>query len=298
MGRCMRHAHQELQKAEEALGRRQDQAHATPDRPEAKAEVEAKRAEVRRWEAVQRTYRHQLETLSLSLHPFGIADSAPQTSAQVESHLQAAVEAIEALAQSHALPARPAAMAKVRKQLPDLAAVVDLWWAGVRRDVARAALSPLWQRWAEECLLPRVYGEHQVAHTRCPRRKAKLRQALDAMHVAFDQQALTQCLPPHALQAWQAWATHRVSAFRRASSAVEGRNGALAPLHHNQRGMPKHRDKVWTVLQNFDCRAGDGTTPASRFFRRSFPDLFETAFSHIEALPQPRRRKRQVALSH
>jgi hypothetical protein len=189
-------------------------------------------------------------------------------------------------------------MAKVRKQLPDLAAVVDLWWAGVRRDLAHAALSPLWQRWAEACLLPRVYWEHQVAHTRCPRRKAKLRPALEAMPVTFDQHALTPCRPPHARQAWPAWATHRVSALQRTSSAVEGRNGALAHLHHNQRGVPKHRYKVWTVLHNFDCRAGDGTTPASRFFRRPFPDLFETALSHIEALPQPRRRKHQVALHH
>ena len=189
-------------------------------------------------------------------------------------------------------------MTKVRKQLPALAAVVDFWCAGVRRDVAHAALSPLWPRWAEESLLPRLSGEHHVAHTRCPRRKAKLRQALEAMQGAVDQHALTQCLPPHALQAWHAWAPHRVSAFQRASSAVEGRNGALAQLHHNQRGVPKQRDKVWTVLHHFDGRAGDGTTPASRFFRRSFPDLFETALSHIEALPPPRRRKHQVALRH
>ena len=82
-------------------------------------------------------------------------------------------------------------------------------------------------------------------------------------------------------------------AFQRASSAVEGRNGALSQLHHNQRGLPKRRYKVWTVLHNFDCRAPDGTTPAARFFRREFPDLFETVLSHIEALPQPRGRKRQ-----
>ena len=189
-------------------------------------------------------------------------------------------------------------MTKVRKQLPDLVALVDFWWEGVRRDLAHAAISPMWQRWAEESLLPLVYWEHQVAHTRCARRKAKLRQALEAIQVAFGQHALTQCLPPQALKAWQAWATHRVSAFQRASSAVEGRNGALAQLHHNQRGVPKHRYKVWTVLHNFDCRAGDGTTPASRFFRRSFPDLFETVLSHIEALPRPRQRKHDVALSH
>jgi hypothetical protein len=208
------------------------------------------------------------------------------------------VAAIEGLAQCQQLPVRHAAMTKVRKPLPHLAAVVDFWWAGVRRDVAHAALSPLGQRWAEEALLPRVSWEHQAAHTRCPRRQAKRRQALEATQVALDQHARTQCLPPPALQAWQAWAIHRVRAFQRASSAVEGRNGALAQLHHNQRGVPKQRYKVWTGLPNFDGRAGDGTTPASRFFRRSFPDLFATVLSHIEALPQPRKRKRQVALSH
>ena len=87
-------------------------------------------------------------------------------------------------------------------------------------------------------------------------------------------------------------------AFQRTSSAGEGRNGYLSPMHQNHRGLPRRRYKVWTILHNFDCRASDGTTPASRFFRRAFPDLFETVFSHIEALPQPRRRKHQVALSH
>src|SRR4029077_17026862 len=109
---------------------------------------------------------------------------------------------------------------------------------------------------------------------------------------------LTLRLPAQALEDWHTWATQQVRAFQRASSAVEGHNGALAQLHHNQRGLAKQRYKGWTVLHNFDCRASDGTTPASRFFRRAFPDLFETALSPIEALPQPRRRNRQVALSH
>jgi hypothetical protein len=298
LGRHLRHAHQEHKRATEALARLQGLPHTAQDALEATALVAARQAEMTRWEEAHHTYRHHLETLSLTLHPFRIADSAPQTSAQVESHLQAVVEAIDVFAQCHQLPLRHAAMTKVRKQLPALAALVDFWWEGVRRDMAQAALSPMWGRWAEESLLPLVYWEHQVAHTRCARRKAKIQHALDAMQVAFGHHALTQCLPPQALKEWQEWATHRVRAFQRASSAVEGRNGALSQLHHNQRGLPKYRYKVWTVLHNFDCRAGDGTTPASRFFRRSFPDLFEVVLSHIEALPRPRQRKHDVALSH
>jgi hypothetical protein len=114
----------------------------------------------------------------------------------------------------------------------------------------------------------------------------------------FDQHGIPQRLVPHVLAEWQAWATEQVMALQRASSAVEGRNGALAQLHHHQRGVPKRRDKVWTVLQNFDCYALDGTTPAARFFRRPLPALFETVFSRMDALPQPRRRKHQVALCH
>ena len=112
--------------------------------------------------------------------------------------------------------------------------------------------------------------------------------AWEEVRAAFDQHAITQRLAPKVLADWKAWATDQTKAFQRASSAVEGRNGSLSQLHHNQRGLPQPRYKVWTVLHNFDCRASDGTTPAARFFGRSFPHLFETVLSRIEALPRPR----------
>ena len=235
-----------------------------------------------RWEEAHHTYRRHLETLSLTLHPFRLADAAPQTTTQVASHLQTAVAAIEVFAQGHQLPIRPAAITKVRKQIPALAALVDVWWEGVRQDMAHAAISPLWRQWAEEVLLPLVYGEHHVAHTRCARRQAKIRPALEAMPGALSQHALTRCLPPPALQEWHMWATQRGQAFQRTSSAVEGRNGSLSHMQHNHRGLPKQRYQVWTALHTFDCHAADGTTPASRFFRRTFPDLCETVVSNID----------------
>ncbi len=73
--------------------------------------------------------------------------------------------------------------------------------------------------------------------------------------------------------------------------------GYLSQMHHNHRGLPKRRYKVWTVLHNFDCRAADGTTPASRFFRQGFPDLFETVLAQIDDLPRPRKRHQAMALS-
>ena len=61
-------------------------------------------------------------------------------------------------------------------------------------------------------------------------------------------------------------------------------------------GPAQQRYKVWTVPAYFDCRAVDGTTPAVRFFRQTFPDFFKTASSHIEVLPRPRQRQAEVAL--
>ena len=293
VGRRLSQAHKDLAHAEAVLESRPRLAQGT----EAKAEVEAKRAEVQRWEEMPRTYRHHLETLSLTLHPFGIAASAPQTSAQVESRLQVVVAAIEAFARHHQWPAHHDAMKKVRKQLPALAALVDFWWQGVGQDVEPLVLARRWQQWVHECLLPMVYWNEQVPRTRCRRRKAKMQEALDEVRAAFERHAITQRLAPPVLAAWTAWATDRGKAFQRTSSAVEGRNGSLSQMHHNHRGLPKQRYKVWTVLHNFDCRASDETTPASRFVRRTFPDLFETVLSHIEVLPRSRQRTHDVALT-
>jgi hypothetical protein len=298
MGQRRRHAQQELMKATEAVARRQGLLQAAQATREARARVEAWQAEVTQWEEASRLYRGHLERLSLTLHPFHISGSTPQTSAQVENQLMAAVEAIEAFARCYQLPARQDAMTKVRKQVPALAALVDFWWQGVHQDLEPFLLSPKWQQWVHECLLPVVYWAYQIPRTRCRQRKAKIQEAWEAVRTAFEQHTITQRLAPQVLAEWQAWATERVKAFQRASSAVEGRNGLLSQLHHNQRGLPKQRYKVWTVLHNFDCHAADGTTPASRFFRRPFPDLFETVLSQIEALPQPRRGKRQIALCH
>ena len=297
IGRRLRQARQELKHAEEVLARRTALAYPAPPSPEAAAHVEAKRAEVTQWEELQRTYRPHLETLSLTLHPFRIADSVPQCSAQVERRLYAEVEALAALAGRHPLPGRPDTMRKVRTQIPALAALVDFWWQGVGRDLEPFALSPSWRQWVYECLLPMVSWDHQVARTRGRRRKARLQRALAAVHATFTTHAMTQRLAPQVLAAWKAWATDQTKNFQRASSAVEGRNGSLAQLQHNQRGLPKQRYKVWAALHNFDCRALDGTTPAARFFRRSFPDLFETVLSRIDVLPRARQRKCRGAKS-
>ena len=157
---------------------------------------------MRRLEAVPSVYRPHLAPLSLTPHPFGISDSAPQTSTH-RSRLHTAMDALAAFAGRHQWPSPDGALKKLRKRAPALVALVDFWWAGSSWMWTKR-LSPSVEEVDSRVLAALVYWEHQVAHTRCACRKVKRRQPLEAMHVAFSHHAVTQRPPPHALQEWQA----------------------------------------------------------------------------------------------
>jgi Family of unknown function (DUF6399) len=236
IGRRLPQARKQLEAAEHARARHLAPTSGAAASSQAQATVEASRPAGPRWAEVHSAYRQPMATFSLTLHPCTLYDSTPQTSAQGPTQGHAALDALAILAQAQQCPARHATLQKVWNQLPALAARGDFWWAGVEQDVEQAALSAPWRTWARELLLPWVYGEHRLAHTRCARRKATMRQAYEAVRAAFDTHALTLRLPAQAREGWHAWATPQGHAWQRASSAVEGRNGIVAPLHHHQRG--------------------------------------------------------------
>jgi len=291
-------ARQALSHVQAHLGKCQAEGASEVEIELAQVAVATGEAGVAHWEQVRGTYRGHLEAIALQVHPWRVTDSTPQSSQEVEAQLQAEVAALQALLETNGLPVKKSVLNKVHKQLADLAAVLDVWWQGVRQDVQnQIVLTPRWQHWVESHLLPLMDWEQQVSRTRCPRRKAKLFAALEAVQAAFEAHPLTVHLPPEVLEGWKVWAAEHAKTFQRASSAVEGRNGYLSQMHHNHRGLPKRRYKVWSALHNFDCHASDGTTPAARFFRRGFPDLFETVLAHIEDLPRPRQRNQAMTLS-
>jgi hypothetical protein len=298
IGSRLRQARQARSQAQEHLAKRQACDPGGTETELARGALAACEAEVSRWESVHGAYRRHLEAVSLIVHPWRVADSTPQTAQDVERQLHAEIDALEALMETNGLPVKKKALDKVRRQLADLSALVDLWWQGVWQDGEQVVLTPRWTSWIAQALLPLQYWREAVSRTSCPRRKAKLMQALEAVQTHFDAHPVTQQLGPDVLESWLAWGAEHAKAFQRASSAIEGRNGYLSQMHHNHRGLPQRRYPVWTRLYNFDCRASDGTTPASRFFRRDFPDLFETVLAHIEELPRPRERKQALALSH
>ena len=72
------------------------------------------------------------------------------------------------------MPEKEEVLTKVRKQLGALSAVVDFWWQRVRHDLQQLALTPMWEHWVVELLLPLMYWQVQLSRTRCPRRKARI----------------------------------------------------------------------------------------------------------------------------
>jgi Family of unknown function (DUF6399) len=295
----LRQAKRDLEQAKQHLEKLQKEAQANPDQvAQAQGRVTACSTSVHHWQEVGRAWRQHLSNVSRLRHPWRLADSIRQTSKEVEEQLRAELKAIKTLLETNGLPMKQNTLDKVQKQLAGISALVDVWWQTVRQDLTQLAMTPRWTQWAEDVLLPLMYWQEQLRRTRCPGQKAQMALALQAVEEAFERHPCTRQLKPEVLAGWKAWAGEHARAFQRASSAVEGRNGYLSQMQHNHRGLPTRRSQVWTGLHNFDCRATDGTTPASRFFRRSFPDLFESVLSQIDELPMPRQRRQAIAASN
>jgi uncharacterized protein DUF6399/IclR-like helix-turn-helix domain-containing protein len=295
----LRQAKRELEQAKQGLEKLQKNSQTDSAQvAQAKAWVAASATSVNHWQEVGRAWRQHLSNVSGILHPWRLLDSIRQTSKEVEEQLRAELKVIETLLETNGLPRKQDTLDKVQKQLAGISALVDLWWQTVRQDLTQLAMTPRWTQWAEDVLLSLMYWQEQLRRTRHPVQKAQIALVLQAVEEMFERHPCTRQLKPEVLAGWKAWAAEHAKAFQRASSAVEGRNGYLSQMQHNHRGLPMRRYQVWTALHNFDGRAVDGTTPASRFFRRSFPDLFERVLSQIDELPMPRQRRQALVASH
>src|SRR4029453_1356248 len=117
---------------------------------QAQARVATCATSLHHWQGVGSAWRQQLSNLSRILHPWRLVDSTRQTSKEVEEQLRAELEAIEKLFATNGRPMKKNTLAKVRKQLAGIAALVDLWWQTVHQDLAQMTMTPQWTQWADE----------------------------------------------------------------------------------------------------------------------------------------------------
>jgi cob(I)alamin adenosyltransferase len=133
--RQVKTARQALSRAQEHLATCQAEGASQSQIESAQVAVATGEADVAHWQQVRDTYRGHLEAMSLQVHPWRVTDSAPQSSQEVEAQLAAEVAALQEVLEINGLPVKQKVLDKVRKQLADLAAVIDVWWQTVRQIV-------------------------------------------------------------------------------------------------------------------------------------------------------------------
>jgi hypothetical protein len=127
----LRQVHQALKAAHERLATCRANDPNSEASLQAQVVVEACQAEVERWENVRHTYREHLMRISLIVHPCRVADSTPQDAQEVQQQLEGQLTAFEDFIETSGLPQKKQVLEKVRKQLGNLSALVDLWWQEV-----------------------------------------------------------------------------------------------------------------------------------------------------------------------
>ena len=137
----------------------------------------------------------------------------------------------------------------------------------VLQSLSAQALDTETRNWLLDSLLPWVYWSQQTEKTRQPQLKQCYAQAAQQAHTRLLADSFTPSLTKIEQQRWVDWAVWLSAKFQRTSSAVEGRNGYLARLHHSNRGFSAQTLKVLTIIHNFDVKRDDGSTPAQRLFR-------------------------------
>ena len=238
----------------------------------------------------QHRYHEILHALSATVHPFSMTSPGPQTSGEVMVTLYDLLDALDGLREEYTIIDSKNRIRKVKNQVEDIAAVVDLWWTWVRESLSEYAPDSDLECWLLNGLLPVVYWYMQVRRTPTATLKKAYEDAHKAAVERLQRHRLTATLSDEELSHWNSWAEWIVTKFQRASSAVEGRNGVLSRMNHAQRSIPLQRLKVLTVIHNFGITRKDGTTAAERLFGEKFPDLFDWIVTNIQDLPLPRKR--------
>ena len=243
---------------------------------------------------VQAEYHENLQGISEEIHPFSLNDNSIKDAEIVEKELEERAQVFEKIAQEQEINDKRETMKKFRNQINPLAVTVSFWWLWVRETLQGLAVNTELENWLTTILLPVVYWHHQMHKTQNNKTRKKYRKAWQQAIHAFNAHPFRLTLPESEIQHWLTWAESMSQQFHRSSSAVEGRNGCLAQMYHNGRGLSERRLKALTVIHNYGIKREDGTTAAMRFFETEFPDLFSWLLDKMGELPLPRKRRERV----
>ena len=258
--------------------------------------------QLERLQGKREQYRAQIEQINKTVHPFNESNEL-QSGEEIQKGLTRSFTAISHIADDLEIDIGLAKAAKILNQIPDIAAGVVGWQEWLRTEMGEQTLdkTPEYSQWLEKALLPYAYWQVHLTKVSGKKQDRSLRQYYSdrrtEAQLFFERQPLGMLMEENLKEASVNWAFQMAATFHRSSSQVEGRNGYLAFVHHAQRGIPEQRQKVLTVVHNFDIRRTDGFTPAQRLFKKDFPDLFEFILENVKGFPPPRTRHKKLKRS-
>ncbi|MEL7068044.1 MAG: DUF6399 domain-containing protein [Cyanobacteria bacterium J06581_3] len=236
-----------------------------------------------------KTYHYALEVISQAIHPFAQSSSRWQTERDVLTQLAPPLQQLWNLAHEYRSEKALAALDTFENQVSSFAQGINAWQQWVTLALEAKTSEDAIRQWVRSALLPWVYWLQQADKTRQPALKRSYQQAASDAFDRLVDHSFTQQLTDDQQQQWVRWCREFCTKYQRTSSAVEGRNGYLAKLHHARRDFSEQSLKVLTIIHNFDLKRDDGTTAAQRLFGHEFPDPFEWMLETIGELPMPRR---------
>lgn len=237
-------------------------------------------------------YQKNLRKLSTALHPFAILSGEKQNSAVVEKNMQASLGRIKEIKEELKISDSGNKLARVKRQVPDAAKQVDMWWRWVHSSLESSNATPEIRAWLLDYLLPLIYWRNMLRKTSSKKIKRFYKVSLMLAEKKLRKHELTErLLIPGKKSEWQMWAEEMSQLFIRTTSAIEGRNGWLSQIHFNGRGFPVKRIKSQTAIHNYFLKRADGTTACERLSQIKPDDMFEFILQRIGPMAQPRNGK-------
>ena len=234
-------------------------------------------------------YVESMANISQVLHPYTAGNKA-QSQESATLQIEAALSNIEQIIEECKIKDTYNLFAKSQNQLTDVTCVISLWHDFLAEELQLLEVSTQVKKWFTDFLLPKTYWEQALKKTKYSVQRNYIKQQILICNSVDFQ--LCETISEHEYERLKDKALFLSIKFQRSSSQVEGRNGYLSQINHNQRSFDDTRLEVLTVIHNFDTRGIDNKTPAERLFgnKMNFEALFEFIIDNIHELPRPRKR--------
>jgi hypothetical protein len=232
-------------------------------------------------------YVETMGNISHAIHPF-YQGNKTNTQDRAENEINSELSNIEQIIDACQISDKYGLFSKAQQQVPDVTSVISLWNQIKEEKMTQLALAGNIDKWFREYLLPKSYWQTALKRTKHKPVRDKFIRELEMIEMYNQVNGLLENEVEYLHQV----AVDLCRKFQRASSQVEGRNGFLSLINHNQRSFDNTRIEVLTILHNFDTRGMDKRTPVERLFGKDIQlsPIINFVLDNFTDLPRPRNR--------